>query len=1275
MKFCAFGPDIPDDLLWKRDDGDTVFVCGSGVSTPKALLPGFADLASQVMCRLRVPENHRARDILKASQESISMDRLFSDLEKDYYIDEIEKSISDILSPPESVDTSYHKIISDLATTPDKKIRLVTTNFDNLFSEVTDCKEWVWPNLPNSEQAKSLDALVYLHGKCSADEDSKDNPYVDPYYRKFVISTSSFGRAYLSDRQASVFVQSILERFTVVFIGYSANDPPVQYLLEALAQRGNRRVSAYAFQRETGDPTYEKWKQRGVIPICYEHHDHLWTTLAAWRSRSLDLESWMNSVIDMAQESPVNLEKWHRSQVRHLASHPTGTKMIAASRSMISPQWLFAFDPQFRYATPKRNATVKDDVLLLDPFESLGFSEDKMPELTSHYDDGSVREVPNNAWSAFHISPTDRLEMEDKKYYSNFNQANIHDQKTLPERLENLAIWIGKISQYPVTLRWAIHQDELHPFVKKQVLSQLTSSKNQESQSALQAWEALFESWERHKYNGAGRMKDLQRQIQNSGWSESRLSLYQRLLEPRLFVRKDSCTSEVFRSEYAKMDMSLDIEYYTDSLELPISEKWIPKVLSADRTNLIRAISLETQIQRYQSYSIPPLKESFKHSYNKEKFSNQGLDSLLFCYMNRLEKAHIIDPNFAIKEFRGWPADDNNIFARLRIWIAGKKDILPPNQAGLLLARLPQDVFWHAAHRIDLIDAIESRWKSFSIRTKEKIGKRILRGVSFESTEFEKDYRIPSEFYLLKFFEELEERDCVFESDISNQISKLKGRILESNPNVVMDSKSRISILGYKIESQSEFESRGTYTHRDNGYGYVVRPSPKNRLSKDLERFMNFCENDHAAAFKDIRMMANAGDFPTWMWERWLHGDWDSEKCAMYLDQTTALVRNAPIEQVTKFSHHIFLWFQVVSSRYSSENHNLRNSLFKKLIQLLKFRIHNGTERIYSSSFREFDWVTYSSKSHAGLLVRGLLSYPEFLNSGDDAEIPKYWYDSATSVLQLPGDNGRFALIEFVRQTKALHQRNPKWNQENIIDRIDGSDPLDIQAYFAGVSSIPNLLENRNIFISVKRGILNAMLSGISMSDRTCYEIVAMIFSIWCDECESSDEDERIFSDAAFCDVLLNHSQSICEAMLDYFLRSMRHSEGTELSMAVNYIEYFFLNVWPLNRSIVSQSTTQYLIQLALSNQRLFVTLIPLIYPRLDGGMIDCCELGDLNWIDPKIVEEHPKDLLRLLFYALPRDSRKWYIGIDKTFDAIGSSSPGLTNDYHFTYLKRRSTL
>jgi hypothetical protein len=234
MRFFENGPFIPDDLLIARDEGRVVFFCGAGVSAC-ARLPDFYGLAESVLEKLRVPSEHLTRKVLAEAREIgertgasglISADRIFGLLEREFSVEDIGEKVAKTLKPKDDADLSSHRIMLDLATTPEGHIRLVTTNFDRLFEAAYPEPLHIFqpPYLPNLARTDEFNGVIHLHGIAGKSYDRAEGD-------GFILSSSAFGRAYLAEGWATQFFRDILEKYTVVFVGYGANDPPVQYLL------------------------------------------------------------------------------------------------------------------------------------------------------------------------------------------------------------------------------------------------------------------------------------------------------------------------------------------------------------------------------------------------------------------------------------------------------------------------------------------------------------------------------------------------------------------------------------------------------------------------------------------------------------------------------------------------------------------------------------------------------------------------------------------------------------------------------------------------------------------------------------------------------------------------------------------------------------------------------------------------------------------------------------------------------------------------------------
>jgi hypothetical protein len=200
MRFFADGPNIPEALLEDRDNGNVVFFCGAGVSRP-AGLPGFAELAEQVVQELGAPPEAKVRAMLaRAKQEpdgAVPLDQIFSILQQEYRSANIDNIVSKLLKTPSPANVDQHLVILRLSKNAANQNQIVTTNFDLLFERAQKgIQRHIAPALPDLSNGQPLTGLVYLHGRLN----SRVAPGVDRH--QLILSSSDFGRAYLADAWA-----------------------------------------------------------------------------------------------------------------------------------------------------------------------------------------------------------------------------------------------------------------------------------------------------------------------------------------------------------------------------------------------------------------------------------------------------------------------------------------------------------------------------------------------------------------------------------------------------------------------------------------------------------------------------------------------------------------------------------------------------------------------------------------------------------------------------------------------------------------------------------------------------------------------------------------------------------------------------------------------------------------------------------------------------------------------------------------------------------------
>ena len=298
MRFIDGGPIFPNELLNARDEGQVIFFCGAGVSRARANLPDFLTLAKRVVEALGTLADSPARRLLAATEAQgridgvgalIPADRIFGLLERDFPVPAVRAAVARALKPKRGVDLGAHRTLLDLARGPDGVVRLVTTNFDRLFEVCDRSLTFSGPaSLPDPRRSRQLSGIVHLHGYATR---SYDGAHDD----EFVLSTADFGRAYLSDGWATRFIRALLEKYQLVFVGYTADDPPVHYLLEALNAGQGPQGNLFAFQEGAEAEARALWSHKGVQAIPYDGangHAALWSSLEHWAERARDPSRW-----------------------------------------------------------------------------------------------------------------------------------------------------------------------------------------------------------------------------------------------------------------------------------------------------------------------------------------------------------------------------------------------------------------------------------------------------------------------------------------------------------------------------------------------------------------------------------------------------------------------------------------------------------------------------------------------------------------------------------------------------------------------------------------------------------------------------------------------------------------------------------------------------------------------------------------------------------------------------------------------------------------------
>lgn len=708
MRFLKNSPSIPDDLLIARDEGRVVFFCGAGVSMARAGLPDFFSLADKVIHKLGVPADNPACKILSEAKEMhrrtgvsglISADRIFGLLEHEFLNRDIETAVAGTLQPATNVDLSAHQILLDLATTPEGKVRLVTTNFDRLFEACCDTlKIWQPPRLPDPSRHVEMDGIIHLHGIVTKDYKKAEGD-------GFILSSSEFGSAYLSDGWATRFFREIINRYAVVFVGYTADDPPVQYLLEALNKKAGGLDGVYAFQSGLASEAAAKWLHKGVDAISYTENDGhraLWETLSAWATRAKAPDEWYKSVIDLAKKGPEHLQPHERGQVAHVISTVEGVRKFSEGDDPPPAEWLCVFDPYRRYARPGRTGGLGEQGSFIDPFDLYGLDNDIKPKKIDPNDYSEKREVPSTAWDGFAANRLDRQNLRDDSF-SAIRGPWATNVPHLPSRLSEIGRWIMKVSDQPASVWWAASQSGLHLDIQREIQWQLERSQKEAGSVVRQAWRYLFEIWgeKRGDIHHDWGWYELKAVIDKDGWDSAAIRKLSAVNRPYLKTELNHLYEPKppeWKKDIIIQDiLHLDVKYPKVLDDANIPDKWLSFAVRELRRNLEHALHLETELGGYGLNNIRPIIPD--GTIGDDRFwRTHGLSGSVISFSSLYERLVAFDITSAKQELRAWPINDDTIFSRLRIWASGKSALVSAQAFGPFIAELSDDAFWYAYH-------------------------------------------------------------------------------------------------------------------------------------------------------------------------------------------------------------------------------------------------------------------------------------------------------------------------------------------------------------------------------------------------------------------------------------------------------------------------------------------------------------------------------------------------------------------------------------------------
>lgn len=1047
MRFTEFGPIIPNELLDERDAGGVVFLCGAGISIP-AGLPDFYKLTLLVCEYLSVSLESEAGRLIEAERERraigpdgslrepISFDRIFSQLVKAFGDTQVNEAVVASLSSVRRPQLANHRALLDLARAPDGNYRLVTTNFDRFFQRARrQLRTYTPPHLPDLSGRDGFDGVVHLHGILPANSGAIASTQLG-----LVLSSGDFGRAYLAEAWATRFMRDLLDRFTVVLLGYSADDPPVRYLLEGLnTSRGTTARHLYAFAANDDSAVTAHWRDRGVTAITYNpssNHVHLWETIHKWADRARDPIAWRTATTVLAQKAPMQLKPFERGQVAALCSSIEGAKGFAEAEPKPPAEWLCVFDPMFRYRRPGRALSFDDTPgINIDPLDVFGLDDDP-PRPPS-----TVQQMPG-------VNILAPLE-EDQISSREVGITGGSQWATFPlnSRLFQLSRWIVSVMPSATTAWWAAGHRVLHRHLEDQLSWELDRGRASFHSAVRHAWRLILEAHITTPNLGIEGWTEVFDQLRVEGWTPRTIRAFAKATRPRVTTElawahaplPPGADEEPTLRRIAHFDVR-----YPKLIEDPgiVPNDCLSTVLQEIRRNLELGAALEAECTS-SGGRLPTLWPEDKLG----EHHNSDSEEYYINFAHLFRRLAEFDPEAAHREFDAWNPRVR-FFLPLRIWVLADRKISTGKEVGRILSTLPLKEFWNSSHSRELLRTLRARWNDLSARHRVALENRIVAGRTRLRSESAADYR----------------RDKAVLSAIWLTWMRKEGLRLRA------ETLRRLRSLKAADPDWRDSWTDNADASHDSRFGWVKRetdasPIVKLPISKVISRcdelanreFGRFVERDpfgglvaeaSGRALAVLKFEARRGNYPSRYWSTLLNG-WPKGTRTRLTRSMAQTVIGLPSTLLTSVSHEIGDWMKANLPRIDRLDRKLFRVCFDHVFEALARDDESLKSGIGASMRGGIEIPTnrmgadHAINAPSGDLAEVLIDVLSARKAKHTAneKIPREIKARLNRLLELPGEGGAHALTMLAHQLHWFYFIDPDWTRAAMLPQFNPESP------------------------------------------------------------------------------------------------------------------------------------------------------------------------------------------------------------------------------------------
>lgn len=1264
MRFFKDGPSIPDQLLERRDQGRVVFLCGAGVSLNSGM-PTFYNLTKYVVdffdppkkstieseFRLWIEDNESGEDHPKTP-----LDQIFHLLHQEYGREEVNTLVANRLrnSGTTRKISNEHSIIARISSNQDGKPQIVTTNFDLLFEQALEgsvIEYFEPPSFQDISLGVPLTGITYLHGRLQ-ESSAEQHPYV--------LSSADFGRAYLSEGWATNFIRSLLKSYTVVLVGYQAEDPPVKYLLQGLNHDGlSDRSNLYAFDKGAPEDIEAKWRDRGVTAIACNEYPDLWHSLEAWADRADNPRQWRSNVIKLALKGPRKLSAHERGQVTHIVRTTPGARLFARNDPSPPPEWLCVFDSWCRVA--KKSSSYGEDAETFDPLVEYGLDDDPPRPSESH--------IQSN-WVHDHILEWRRGETNPPNFHK-LGSRQLAGFESMPPRLFHLTNWISNHLDNPIAAWWAVRQRGLHPRIVKNIQLELRRN-NELHPDGRHIWNLILEyqsdprtfSWDKGWYETKDR-------IENEGWTPSVLRDLQVATAPILLLEKPSGISaskppfggwdEIGNHEIANGKVKFP-DMHGEGVEVP--DEILESVFRIAEEHLRRASGLMEDLNTVY-FSAPTC-------YPEREVDGEDHDDhpVFMWFLEMFSRMVSNYPNITRAYASTWPADEKFYFRKLKLFSLNHSDLFGADEAAESVLALSQESFWDKDVRRELMFLICDRWEDFSIANKDALVGRLLNGPDKMDHWSDEDYSSIKDNMACRYTRYLTLQGREIADKQSTRLKEMISELLDWNDGWALSffEEHHSSIRGIGVDEAPD-------TIIDLPVSEIVeRAQSQDRLDfnslTEKRPFTGLVKANPRKALASLSYLARKDEYPKACWSA-LINDWPGETKPRLFCVFLHRLGRLPHETIRELPHPVGRWIKEKLLAAFEFDEALAWNTFDYLVSGLISEegratgsgigdVHRGG-RVIERSRRTFDHAINGPIGHA---LQGLLNTLGSMQLDQGLQIPEKFKSRFEDLIAAPGEGGDHAVAILTLHISWLYYLDPSWVKNRIMPWFnydhDFSEPA-WNGYLSAAKSPP-----QEIGVMLKPLLLNLfpVLYQWSWDEHLAKVAAQIVMEL---AVLHSDKPEGLNAEEARNCLRCMSDRNRQDAVFRLSVIAQREEDGWSAHLIP-----FINTVWPRERALRTSNLVSSWVSLLANSGEKF----PMVLSAVRRFLVPVA--SESHWLyqfsrevggKESLTKNYPEDVLELLDATIPNSDESVPYDLAQILDLIEETDSTLVSDRRFVRL------